>query len=405
MPKRLLIMLSLVGLVLSTGCRTTSPGKVGELKVSSDFPGGSALVEELDQTNRVIRFTPASNPGKGWEAWWYFKLEGVQPGETITLDLGRGVWATPDQAMFSYDNRTWQHTAAGQRVKDRITFQHKVTQATVWFAWGPPFVLSDAQALIAEMQRQLKHTTPFVLAKSGEGRAVPAIRIHESTLPENQRLGIWVGARQHAWESGGSWVGKGFAEWIVSNDAQAKALRQKADIYFVPIMDVDNVERGAGGKNQSPHDHNRDWSDRPVFPEVAAAQKYILELDQAGRFDLFVDLHNPAPKDKQPFYFVTVADYMSQKGNRNLKDFFAASLEQINGPLPLADKMRESGPAYDKDWQMISKNWVTKHTRPHVVAVTLETSWNTPHSTQAGYLKVGEQLGRAMAKYFEKDRR
>jgi hypothetical protein len=405
MPKRLLIMLSLIGLGLSTGCQAPSPGRRAELKVSSDFPGGSALVESLDQTNRVLQITPASNPGKGWEAWWYFKLEGVRPGETITLDVGRGVWATPDQAMFSYDNRHWQHTAPGRRVKDRITFQHTVTQSTVWFAWGPPFVLSDAQQLIADMQRQLKSATPFVLATSREGRAVPAIRIQESTLPEKRRLGIWVQARQHAWESGASWVGKGFAEWIVSNDPQARELRQKADIYFVPIMDVDNVERGAGGKNQSPHDHNRDWSERPIFPEVAAAQKYIQELDKAGRFDLFVDLHNPAPNDKQPFYFVTIGDYLSLKGRKNLQDFFAISREQIHGPLPLADKMRESGPAYDKDWQMISKNWVTKQTSPQVVALTLETSWNTPQSTPAGYLKVGEQLGRVMEKYFEQERR
>jgi hypothetical protein len=34
--------------------------------------------------------------------------------------------------------------------------------------------------------------------------------------------------------------------------------------------------------------------------------------------------------------------------------------------------------------------------------VCLETSWNTPASTTEGYLSVGEQLGRAVARYVAK---
>ena len=50
--------------------------------------------------------------------------------------------------------------------------------------------------------------------------------------------------------------------------------------------------------------------------------------------------------------------------------------------------------------QKISKNWVSQHVRGEHVAVTLETSWNTEHSTAEGYMTVGRQLGEAMADYF-----
>jgi len=144
-------------------------------------------------------------------------------------------------------------------------------------------------------------TAVLELCKSNEGRAVPMLQVSECDSP--QRIGIWVHARQHAWEAGSSWVCKGFTDWIVSDDARARALRKKALITIVPIMDVDNVERGAGGKGQKPNDHNRDWGDAPHFAEVRAAQKLISEQNAAGAFDVFVDLHNPGPGDLQPFFY------------------------------------------------------------------------------------------------------
>jgi hypothetical protein len=181
-------------------------------------------------------------------------------------------------------------------------------------------------------------------------------------------------------------------------------LRKKAEFVVVPLMDVDNAAIGAGGKDQKPHDHNRDWTDQPHFPAVAAVQKLIRQMDSGGRFDLFIDLHNPAANDPT-FFFLTPKDLLTELGRRNTDRFVAAARAEINGPLPLSQKSRESGPGYDKRWQAISKNWVTQNTRKHVVALTLETAWNTPHSTTEGYLTVGRQLGKAIHRYFQEDPR
>jgi hypothetical protein len=259
--------------------------------------------------------------------------------------------------------------------------------------------------LVEQTAARAGYAEAFTLARSAEGRAVPALRIVAPGVPESERLGIWVNARQHAWESGSSWVGAGFLHWLTSTDPRAESLRRRAIIYFVPIMDVDNVERGAGGKNQEPHDHNRDWSDGPHWPEVAAAQEHILALDAAGGMDLFIDLHNPAAGDKQPFIFAAPAEILTDLGQKNLESFLNAARAEITGPLALAEKPRESGPNYDKNWTRISKNWVTRNCRPHVVAVTLETSWNNPNSTQDNYRRVGRELGLAVERYFREERR
>ena len=351
----------------------------------------------IDQTNRVVRIVPSPHPGKGWDCWWYFKLDGIRPGEIITLDIGKGVWATPDRAMFSLDNKTWTHTNPGQRQKDRIVYQQTVNAPSVWFAWGPPFVLADARALVKDAARRCSYAKPFVLTRSQDGHAVPALRVRQ---PDGvQRVGLWVEARQHAWESGSSWVCKGFVDWLVSDDPRATALRRLTDIVVVPIMDVDNVERGAGGKNEIPQDHNRDWSDSPHWPEVRAAQTQIKAMDAASRFDLFVDLHNPAAGDREPFFFLSPRKLLSDRQTRNHDLFLKAAKTEMTGPLAFTGKTRESGEKYDKNWERISKNWVTHHTRDHVVALTLETSWNTPNSTAENYQRVGRELGLAIERY------
>lgn len=376
-----------------------------DLKVSSDFPGGSARVESIDQQSRTITLLPFPHKDRGFICWWYLKVEGIQPGETLTLDVGGGVWATPDQASYSLDNKTWKLSSPGKRAKDRITYQIKVDGKEAWFAWGPPFVLQHANDLVQRTAKDSPHAVAFELCKSNGGRIVPALKVSQAGVKDEERLGVWVQARQHAWEAGSSWVGKGFVDWLVSNDPAAEALRKKAVVYIVPIMDVDNVETGAGGKNQKPHDHNRDWSEKPVYAEVAAAQKQLGELHKARRLDLFVDLHNPGAGDRQPFFFTPAVERMDPAARNNMDRFLAACRQEIAGPLKLAPKSRDSGSNYDPLWEKISTNWVVTNCKSHVVGVCLETSWNTPQSTTENYQRVGKELGLAIERCFREETR
>ncbi len=377
-----------------------APMLADELSVDAEFSNGSAEVESIDQATRTIRLRPTSHPNRGWDCWWYLKITGITPGETITLDVGEAPWATPSQAAYSLDNQHWQQTAIGQRKGKRIVYQQKIDADHAWFAWGPPFRVEDAQQLVDTLAAESPFATKFELCQTRAGRSVPGLIVREAGTADKDRLGIWIQARQHAWESGSSWVCAGLTRWLLSDDPRAQRLRQTAEITIIPIMDIDNVAIGAGGKNQVPQDHNRDWTDQPHWNSVKAAMAQIQKKDQAGQFDLFVDLHNPDAGAKHPFYFITTKDLLTEVGAKNLERFVATSQLEINGPLAFQGKTRESGPNYDKNWQSISKNWVTVHTADHVVAVTLETAWNTPASNTDGYQTVGRQLGLAIERYF-----
>lgn len=377
-----------------------------DLSVAIDLPGGSGKVTEIDQAARRVVLEPTPHTGRGWNCWWYVRLSGVTPGETLTLTVGPSPWATPEQAAFSTDGgKTWQQTAKGKRSGKQITYQQKVDAGEVLFAWGPPFGLDDAASLVKEIAAKIDdkdgvRAEVFELCKSREGRGTPALKLTPPPAADGRKhRGLFLCARQHAWESGSSWVGRGFLEYLASDEPSAVALRKTSIVYFVPVMDVDNVAVGAGGKNQDPHDHNRDWTDKPVFPAVAAAQALIRQMNEAGTFDVYVDLHNPAANDLKPFFFVSEQDQMGPAGQANLKRFVEHATRHITTPMALNPKTRASGPSYDKAWKAISKNWVNSNCRDGVVAVTLETSWNTPASTIDGYRAVGGQLGRSIAEY------
>jgi hypothetical protein len=348
-----------------------------QIVVKADFPGGSVRVESIE--GRVIKVLPALHLDRGWTCWWYFKVEGATAGEALTVDVGGGVWATPDRAVVSADDKAWAHTAPGKRTKDRISYQVEAPASTFWLAWGPPFTLRHARELLGERA--------FELCKSRDGHSVPALRIKEG----EPKYAIWVQAGQHAWESGARWVGRGFCEWLTS-DAAAE-FRKTTEVVFVPIMDVDNVERGAGGKEGKPQDHNRDWTADPHWPEVRAAQAGIQAM--GSRFRLFVDLHNPGPGDKSPFFFTSPPELLRERSGLDV--FLEGARAEITGPLAATGKTRESGPSYDKNWDKISKNWVSKTTG--AVAVTLETTWNSPHSTTENYRRVGRELGCAIERF------
>ncbi len=393
-----------------------------EITVHTDFEGGSAKIVSLDQDSRTLRIMPAGDPAQGWPCWWFLRVEGLPEGKKLTLEVagsdarlvraGRNQgkllaasWAQPQRATYSTDGQRWRHSEPGTAKDGRMIYRVEAAGGPLWLAWGPPFTPSDSAKLVESLASKDRGITAFELTKSRAGRSCPALRLKDGDRDERDRPAIWLQARQHAWESGASWVCRGLAEWLAGDDERAERLRKRCEIYVVPIMDIDSTATGNGGKEQIPQDHNRDWTDQPHHAEVAAAQRHLLQLSADNRLVLFIDLHNPGPGDKQPFFYFCPDETLSEKGRRNLDRFFTICRGELTGPLELAGKPRTSGASYDPLWKQMSKNWVAAHAPSHAVAVTLETAWNTPHSTTKGYRQLGAQLGVAIERYLKDDPR
>ena len=390
--------------------RQNKQGAPGPLTVVSDFEGASVADVAIDQNLRSISFMPGGNPERGWPCWWCFRIDGISPGEQITLKLKGSTasvgkqkplaasWATPKQATWSTDGRTWLHTDDGKRQDEWMVYMLRPDTASILVAWGPSYTPSTAAKFIQAIAETSPHAEAGELCRSREGRSVPLLHVREGQRSNKQRFGIWVQARQHAWECGSSWVAQGFAEWLVGEDPDAAWLRQHADIFIVPVMDVDNAATGNGGKNALPHDHNRDWSANPHWNEVQAAQRMVSELIDAGRMDVFLDLHNPAPGD--PTFFYVLPQELLEESMVRLRNRFIElaynRISRIKPLIPMSNKPKITGAGYHPLWRQISSNWVAMNGNPHTVSLCLETIWNYTNSTTDGYRAVGASLAAAV---------
>ena len=169
------------------------PASAMDLRVSTDFEGGSARVESVDQAARVIRFMPGGDPGRGWPCWWYLRVDGVAKGERLTLDLtgsdlpvrnqGKSTgkplaasWAMPAQAAFSTDRRIWRHTEPGRRDGDRIRYEVPGEGGPLWVAWGPPFTPQDTDELLEQAGKTLLPPRPSIsLAPAATARSAACV--------------------------------------------------------------------------------------------------------------------------------------------------------------------------------------------------------------------------------------
>lgn len=378
-----------------------------EIRVSTDFEGGNAEVVSLDQATKTLRIMPKLHEGRGWPCWWYFRLDGLTSGETLTLEVqaqtkpfsGDQVlaypWCQPKHAWLSSDGETWTASDEGTRSADKVmSYKLTPTSETLRLAWGPPFVPADAEKLLTEIAAKLPESKRFELAKTRGGRPVNGIRIGDENAPHQ----VWIGSRQHAWEAGGSQVGRGFIRWYASDEA--KALRAKTCLHYIPIMDVDNAALGAGGKEAVPRDHNRDWAAEPIYPEVAAAQKMIREIHTKHGLDVFIDLHNPGSGDPIFFFGPFAFERMTGIQQRNYSRWIELAAANITEPMPVQPKYRfATYVTTEEERGRMSSGWVRANTGDSTISVTLETGWNSPLMSVEGYSKVGAGLGRTLAAY------
>lgn len=388
-------------------------------RVSSNFEGGSARILALDPQTQTIGITPAGDARRGMPNWWYLKIDGIDTSKTVILEVearddlvideltGQGkkmnpAWTWPARAAVSSDRQHWTQTSAGQKQENRMVYRIKSRSASLWIAWGPPFTPVDAQTFITKMTKAHSYVKAFSLCQSREGRPVLALKISEGDKPALQRPAVWIDARHHAWECGGSWVGIGLAEWLVSNQTQAKWLRQNAEVFFVPIVDVDHVASGDGGKLSQPQDHNLDWSDKPHWLEIAAIQKQILALAKQGRMNMFLDLHNPAAGNKIQTAYVIEKPYMPKDAEARKLRFVELMIEEF-GEL----KQNPARPPAENPevFHRVSVPWVLEHSNVNTIAFCIETPWNIPEGTPKGYATVGQKLGSAVEKLLHEEQK
>jgi hypothetical protein len=289
----------------------------GAVAIESDFAGGNVKVSV--NTEGQVHVEPDLRGDRPW-FYWCFEATATRAGR-VNFTFPEKVAGFTDggigfqgPAISTDRGKTWKWMGVDQVDGSSFWYDFAKVDECVRFAVTIPYLEQDFAAFL-KANASNPHIETSVLTKSRNGREVELLRIG---APGSERKMVLVTGRHHAVETMASFVLEGFLAEAMSESPSGKAFRDKYVLFAVPFVDKDGVEEGDQGKNRQPHDHNRDYGEKSIYPEVQA----IKQLDEEHDFQFALDFHCPTlvMRDHQVMYFVGAKTH-PQFNSENVSEF------------------------------------------------------------------------------------
>lgn len=240
--------------------------------IDTDYAGGNVLVNGINGDE--VRVAPDLRDTDGFWFYYNFRVSGAE-GRELTFRFDKPI-VSPFGPGISFDGKTWRFLPERiVRTPNSFSFRFAEKEREVWFAFSLPYQwerlktrLKDYRAVAAEK-----------LCLSEKGRTVYALSAGKG------KTKIVLSCRHHCCETTASYVLEGMLDGI---DADVR-LREKFSFLILPFADLDGAEAGDQGKNRKPHDHNRDYTDNPLYNSVRAWSDAVRSFGPRAA----LDLHSP----------------------------------------------------------------------------------------------------------------
>ena len=346
-------VLKLSGLILFM-LATIAAAQTTPVTFNTNFEDASlGTVEKLGENSfRCHVLGQYDERGRNRQAnWYYFRMDHVK-GRALTVTLTDFVGEYNDRPgavamnaaihpVVSTDGRLWK-TIDAMRWDDQrkeTILSLKVDSDSLWIAHVVPYTTSDLHRLIEEVDR---HPAALVetIGKSVNGRDLYLLTVTNPTINSSGKKVLWFIARQHAWETGTSYVMEGALRFITSEDPKAAELRDRFIFKFIPMMDPDGCATGKVRFNANGYDVNRHWDEVDLnnkehlrlMPEIWYGKRAIFSWVDAGRpIDLMVNLHNTETNE---YLETNATDEPNLKRIRKFYDLLT-SQSSFDPPRPL----------------------------------------------------------------------
>ena len=317
----------------------------GGITINTDYEGANMKFVSIE--GNTVTFEPDLKGGRNW-FYWSFEISSTETRDLTFVVKSKqkymGMVAPQGPAISLDQGETWDWLGAESTSKPWQSFKYKIEKnKKVRLSTTIPYTQRELDSFF-EKHKDNKHFKVETLATTNKGRKVELVTIGE---PSENKKNVLFTCRHHACETMASFVLEGFMNEAASENELGKKFREKYVLYAVPIVDKDGVQEGDQGKNRAPHDHNRDYIDKPLYPEVAAIKK----LSESKKIDLCLDWHCPTltMDIHQAVYFVGPKD-KPLKNYNNVLDFAT----NLKGFLP------KKGPGFYrvamKEWEKRTKN-------------------------------------------------
>ncbi len=383
-----------------------------QVRFDADFEGGSlGTVELLDSTRFVITpgdtvthlsylITGKHDPDNPIDTslaasanWYYFRMTGVKDKQIFLTQRDNGVART----SYSYDGRTWDHLplaeSTGRHIRKR--FEHD----TVYIALYTPYTWSYHLRRMNTWSAR-PDVTLDTIGYSHEGRPMQLMHITDPSVPENQKIRIWIHGRQHPSETPGSYLLDGLIDYLTADTPEGRSLRQQIDAYILPIANPDGVANGlsrsnALGVNQ---EINFGRSDDSTVVEVRVMKRAFERLTKDRPFDLVLNSHSQLAESAT--FWMHRRTSTSPVYFRKLWTYTGLVCSQNPCIRPEDMNFSDVAPRY-------AEGWFWDHAGDNTVALTIETTYNCYSFDRDGLWadnenirQFGERTMQAIAEYF-----
>ena len=372
-----------------------------QFKIDADYPGGNIIVERIDANEVHLRQDLRDT--QGWWFYWNFRINGAARRTLKFTFTDRNPIGVCGPAVSLDAGKTWSWLGADIVKGASFTHAFGPRQKDVRFCFAIPYQHSDLAGFL-KRHSQNPHLSLYELCKTRKGRTVERIHIGRINGPAKHR--ILLTARHHACESIANYVMEGLLESVLAQTEDGHWFRINVEFLALPFMDKDGVEEGDQGKNRSPHDHNRDYAGKSIYPSVAALREFVPSWSR-GRLHIALDLH--CPYISGPHNEVI---YLVGSPNKNIwaqQQRFGRILEDTRTG-PLTYKASDNLP-FGKAWNTGNNYGKLKSCSrwaAEIEQVRLATTIEIPYANVRGEAVTartarafGRDLARAIRKYLE----
>lgn len=387
------------------------PTPAAAFRIDADYPGGNIVVERIQ--GRTVWVAPDQRDTVPNQWWFYFSFRLRAPAQTpvAVVFTGRNPLGVRGPAVSIDGGAHWRWMGAGAVRSSRgadgrpaWSFDAEVPAGAseARYAFCPPYLESHLKAWL-DRHRDHPNLAVETLVRSRAGRPVEMLRA--GCLDRSRSAGVViVTSRHHCCEAMATYALEGCLEAVLADDEAGRQWRKAWELVAIPFMDKDGVEAGDQGKYRAPHDHNRDYIDAPLYPEVAALMERGRRWGDCVR--VFLDLHCPHIRGEwnDRAYFVGSPEPEFWEREKA----FAAVLERVQeGPIRFrAEDCLAYGLAWNRSGNDPAGRSSSAWARSALPRAALVASMEIAYADALGIevnaesaRALGRDLGRALAAY------
>lgn len=270
--------------------------------------------------------------------WYYFRLQNTMPGikyqftimnllksgslynegmrpllyselDAATKKIG---WVRTGENIKYYKNGVRREDTTKEKYHYSLTWTCDFPNEddTYYFAHCYPYTYSDLQEYLQNLRNdpvRSRICKQRVLCRTLAGNFVYILTVtNPSRRPADAEAkhGVVVTARVHPGETNSSWMMKGLLDYLTSNAADAKLLRDTFIFKIVPMLNPDGVIVGNYRCSLAGRDLNRNYKTvlKDSFPPIWHVRSMVRKLLEERDITLYCDLHGHSRKQNVFIY-------------------------------------------------------------------------------------------------------